>query len=517
MTDTLQKHDHSLTKEKGAIHDADLERIISVKLGSCEDVNHAAARTRLSPIAMVALSFNICNSWVAIATSLAIAISAGGSVTLLYGIICSCVVYACVGISLAEMISVYPTPGGQYHFTSILASKRWSRGLSYICGSISMFSWIALTAAATILGAQMVIALPESFVEGYTPKPWHYFVVYQAINIAMLLYNLFALRVTPWIHNIGFALTVTTFAVVTITCVARSTKQDSDAVWTTFHNTSGWPDAVTFLTGLSTPCFMYAGIDSTLHLTETCENPKKVVPRALMTTVAVGVITGFGFSIAMCYGITDLSALVNTSMPIYDIWKQTTKSSAAATVFLVALLMIILFVIVAMQQTAGCLTWSLARDDALLFSKKLGIMHDRLGVPVWSLVTNSVLVFLAGCVYLISSTAFSALINSSIILQIVSFSMPCALLMLRGRSERVLPRDRAFSVPSWLGWIANAVVVIAAIIETVFFDFPAAIPISVASMNYTCVVLAALAILSCVNWFAHGRRSYQGPTLQMQE
>jgi hypothetical protein len=35
--------------------------------------------------------------------------------------------------------------------------------------------------------------------------------------------------------------------------------------------------------------------------------------------------------------------------------------------------------------------------------------------------------------------------------------------------------------------------------------------------DYTCVVLAALAVLSCVNWFAHGRKSYQGPTLQMQE
>jgi choline transport protein len=107
-------------------------------------------------------------------------------------------------------------------------------------------------------------------------------------------------------------LTVTTFAVVTITCVARSTKQGSDAVWASFDNTTGWPSAVTFLTGLSTPCFMYAGIDSTLHLTETCENPRKVVPRALMTTVVVGLVTGFGFSVAMCYGITDLGALVNT-------------------------------------------------------------------------------------------------------------------------------------------------------------------------------------------------------------
>jgi choline transport protein len=178
-------------------------------------------------------------------------------------------------------------------------------------------------------------------------------------------------------------------------------------------------------------------------------------------------------------------------MPIYDIWKQTTKSSAAATVFLLALVMIILFVIVAMQQTAGCLTWALARDDALLYSKKLGMMHDRLGVPVWSLVANSALVFLAGCVYMISSTAFSALINSSIILQIVSFAMPCALLMLRGRSERVLPADRAFRVPSWIGWIANAIVVIAAIVETIFFDFPAALPISIASMSQSSPTLCA--------------------------
>lgn len=176
--------------------------MISVNLGQCEDTQETA-RTRLSPITMVALSFNICNSWVAIATSLALAISAGGPVTVLYGIICSCAVYASVGISLAEMISVYPTPGGQYHFTSILAPKAWSRGLSYMCGSISMFSWITVTAAATILGAQMVIALPEQYVEGYTPQPWHYFVVYQAINVAMLLYNLLAIRVTPWIHNVG--------------------------------------------------------------------------------------------------------------------------------------------------------------------------------------------------------------------------------------------------------------------------------------------------------------------------
>lgn len=31
--------------------------------------------------------------------------------------------------TLAELASVYPTAGGQYHWTSILAPAKWSRGL----------------------------------------------------------------------------------------------------------------------------------------------------------------------------------------------------------------------------------------------------------------------------------------------------------------------------------------------------------------------------------------------------
>jgi choline transport protein len=31
--------------------------------------------------------------------------------------------------TLAELASVYPTAGGQYHWTSILAERRWGRGI----------------------------------------------------------------------------------------------------------------------------------------------------------------------------------------------------------------------------------------------------------------------------------------------------------------------------------------------------------------------------------------------------
>lgn len=94
-------------------------------------------------------------------------------------------------------------PGGQYHFTSILAPEKWNRGLSYACATIATFSWTAVNASATILCAQMLLALPTFYYPRYAPAPWHYFLVYQAINVVMLLYNTFALRSTPWVHDLG--------------------------------------------------------------------------------------------------------------------------------------------------------------------------------------------------------------------------------------------------------------------------------------------------------------------------
>jgi len=194
---------------------------------------------------------------------------------------------------------------------------------------IATFSWIALCTAATIIAAQLLLALPAYFINTYIPQPWHYFVVYQAINIVVLVYNLFVLKRTPWVHNIGckslihlgcariltaaVALTLVTFLLTVVVCLALSTKQPSSYVWTQLQNSTGWSDGVCFLTGLATPCFMYAGIDASLHLAEECTNPKKTVPRALFSTVIIGFVTALVFSISMCYSIVDLDAMLDTT------------------------------------------------------------------------------------------------------------------------------------------------------------------------------------------------------------
>lgn len=162
---------------------------------------------------------------------------------------------------------------------------------------------------------------------------------------------------------------------------------------------------------------------------------------------------------------------------------QATSSVPAATTFLVALFVILIFVTNAMQQTASHLIWALGRDDALIFSARLSHVHPVLDVPVWGLIANACCVFVTGCLYLASTTAFNALINSSIILQMVSFAIPASLLMFRRRDESVLPKSRAFAVPNRLGWLCNSIVVLFTIVEVVFFNFPTFSPVSGSSMS----------------------------------
>lgn len=56
--------------------------------------------------------------------------------TLLYGIVLMFVLGGSAALTMAEVASVYPTAGGQYHWTSILAPESINRGL---VGSMSFF------------------------------------------------------------------------------------------------------------------------------------------------------------------------------------------------------------------------------------------------------------------------------------------------------------------------------------------------------------------------------------------
>ncbi len=217
-----------------------------------------------------------------------------------------------------------------------------------------------------------------------------------------------------------------------------------------------------------------------IHLAEDCTNAAVAVPRALMSVIGLGFITGLTFSVAMLYSASDFTSVSEAILPIFEIWLQATNGKAAVA-FCIIVIFLAIFGVNAIMQTASRLTWSFARDDALIFSKFLNRVNPSLGVPIYALLFNQLIVMIIGCIYLGSTTAFAAIVGSQVVLQQCSFAIPILLLMVGGRNSRHLPSAGFRLGP--LRWFLNTVTVAWTLLQLVIYNLPYFLPVTSTNMS----------------------------------
>jgi choline transport protein len=100
---------------RNASHDSEAHIEDLSKTVAGTTLPNANIRKTITPLTMLAICFNICSSWAGLATSIQIALIQGGPMTLIYGILVATVIYLGISLILAELASVYPVAGGQYH------------------------------------------------------------------------------------------------------------------------------------------------------------------------------------------------------------------------------------------------------------------------------------------------------------------------------------------------------------------------------------------------------------------
>lgn len=293
---------HSSVKGKPR-RDSSLDQIPDVEKGSI--TTPQPTRKQFGPFTLFALAFTICNSWTSVSGTLQLALYEGGVPALVYGIIAATLIFICIGASLAELASVYPTAGGQYHYASILAPAGWERGLSYTAGLVTVFSWIAICAA---IAMQYITALASVYHPTYMA----------VVLLRVVTYRWRSVTVDSWLRvrrmlTYTVVETFSLFLVNFICYLARSKpKASNEVVWVDYTNVTGWPDGISFLAGMSSLCFMYCGLDAATHMAEECTGPKRTVPKIIMATIAMGFIAGFSYTMAVVHAIPDPEALINS-------------------------------------------------------------------------------------------------------------------------------------------------------------------------------------------------------------
>lgn len=165
-----------------------------------ENVN---TKHRLGLFTLIALGFNVCNTWAAVSSSMQVALLQGGPAALLYGLFVTTSLFLSIGLSMAELSSVYPTAGGQYHFTSIIAPCQVRRASSYICGFTTVLSWQIIGATVTMVATSQIITVWQFYHPSLQTKSWHSFFIYEAFGLFAMLYNNLVLPRVPWTHGLG--------------------------------------------------------------------------------------------------------------------------------------------------------------------------------------------------------------------------------------------------------------------------------------------------------------------------
>ncbi|KAH7137483.1 amino acid/polyamine transporter I [Dactylonectria estremocensis] len=480
----------------------DLESVESNDVGHQEEL-----RRNFSLWSVMGISFSLANSWFGISTALVTGINSGGPVQLIYGTILVSVVCTAIGVCLGELASAMPNAGGQYYWTSQLASPRYARFASYFTGWIS-WAGSLFTCASIALGVgNLALGCIKMAHPDLTIQPWMTFVSYQIVHITCALFNISSHAlpkitfVTLWTSIISF------LVIILVVPIKAPSHQPTRWVFTDFVNRTGWSnDGIAYIVGLINPNWAFNGLDCATHMAEEVFEPERIIPIAIMGTVGIGFVTAWLFSIGMMFSIQDFDEVSDTptGVPILELFFQALESQAGAIVLCSLIILTGCGCLIASHTWQARLCWSFSRDNGLPGSSYLRRVHPSLRVPVFAHLVSCIIVSLLGCLYLASYTAFNSMVTACVVLLYASYAIPVVSLMVKGRSTIA-------HGPFWLGKLGlacNVILLIWLAFAFVMYSFPPVQPTTGNNMNYVSVVYVLLLMVLTAWWFIKARKEY---------
>lgn len=443
------------------------------------------------------------------------AIYGGGQLSIFLGWIIVCILDECIALSLAEIASRYPTSAGPYYWSFQLASSSKTL-LSFITGWIWLIGNLTITLSvnfgfASLIAATVAIARPD-----VTLEPWQLLLIFYAILLVTFVVCAFANSILPLIDTICAAWTALSILIILIALASTAADGRASPAYALGHydNTlSGWalPSGdFTFFIGLLPAAYTFSALGMIASMSEEVADPALIMPRAISLCVPVGGIAGLFFIIPICVvlpPLADIIAGAPYSQALPYIFAQAMGTPAGGIGLTVLVLGVVLFCSFSITTAANRTIWAFSRDAAVPGSA-LWSRVSPAGVPLYSLALLTLVQALLGLINLGSSAAFTAFTSAGVIALAASYGIPIALSMLHARREVA---DARWRMPPGLGWAVNAVAVAWIAFELVLFSCPTALPVTLVSMNWACVIVVGFMAISALYYWAYARTTYQGP------
>jgi len=422
--------------------------------------------------------------------------------------------YFIVSACIAELASAIPSTGGVYHWASVTPGKRHGRIIGYYAGYWNWFGWMFGSASASAIAGNICVQLYGVTHPEYSSKPWHVFLGYLIMIWTGTLAVCYGNKYMPYVNLVGTFFIIAGGFITVVVCAAmpghggRPDHASNSFVWKDWVADLGYPDGFVFLAGMLNGAYAIGTPDLVCHLAEEIPRPHITLPKAIGLQMGIGFLSALAYLVSILYAINDLHALSSSAFPLAEIYAQATGSRAGTIGLLFLLLVTVVLTSVTCNITVGRGLWTLARDGATPFSGFLSKVSPERGMPFNATLACAVLNTLLACLYLGSTTAFSALAGAFVLLTTSSYTAAILPNLLTGRKNI---KFGPFHLKGWLGFVMNSIACVYMIVFFVIFCFPFYLPTSAKTMNYSALIFGGLTIFISAWYFLGGRKDYTGP------
>jgi len=164
----------------------------------------------------------------------------GGPAGLIWSFVWTWFGFSTVMLSLAEMASMAPTAGGQYHWVSEFSPPSLQKPLSFFVGWMSTLSWQAGTASGPFLVGTLIQASATVMYPDYASTRWQGTLMVIAVTLLVWVMNIWGTKGMPVFQNVMLVVHIFGFLTIIIVFWVLSPRASAEVTFTEFTNSGGW-------------------------------------------------------------------------------------------------------------------------------------------------------------------------------------------------------------------------------------------------------------------------------------
>ncbi|KAJ5091052.1 hypothetical protein NUU61_005922 [Penicillium alfredii] len=472
------------------------------------------------PLAALSFSAVLQATWEFILISNSQGLENGGLAGLFWSYMWTFVGFGLIIVSLAEMASIAPTSGGQYHWVSELASPRYQKFLSYTTGWMSVLAWQSGAASGSFLTGTIIQGLISIRDPSYQPQNWQGTLFVFAMVAVIYFFNVYAASWMPRIQNVLLALHLLCWVVVIVVLFAMAPHNSAQAVFTEFRNGGGWPTVgMSLMIGQISAIYgslRFPGSDATAHISEEVKDAGRYVPIAIAWGYFGNGIMALITIVEFLLALPSVSGALEDSsgFPFLYVFRQILSTSGVNGLTAIILIPVIFSNILFNASTARQ-TYAFARDQGLPFARWISRIDPRRQIPVRAIALSCIISGLLSLINIGSYVAFNAIISLNVAALMYTYAVSISCIIYRKVScpETLPPRRWSLGRPGLLINIIGLLYVFFAL----FWSFwpPSPSP-AVRDFNWSVVIFVSVFGLSLVMYISQGRRHYVGPVITIQ-